>query len=180
MNQITVEVFYQEAKERLRLSLVSGEKAMSKRNIVGVDINRMGMALTGYLKWFPSDRVQLIGKTEYGREIFGLPANPPHAKDGEPGHNHQYWGRVNIIFVLEIRRLTVRIVPGEVRIGKVVLSNHLMLAAGILGTTGSSLARILDCGAGGVVTPVRALLRLMGGSSIPWASPTHHANLHWR
>ena len=59
---------------------------------------------------------------------------------------------MNIILVLEILRLTVRIVPGEVRIGKVVPSNHLMLAAGILGTTGSSLARILACGAGGVVT----------------------------
>lgn len=36
--------------------------------------------------------------------------------------------------------------------GGVSLKNHLVLAAGILGTCGSSLARILDCGAGGVVT----------------------------
>jgi len=33
-----------------------------------------------------------------------------------------------------------------------VLGNHLLLAAGILGTTGSSLKRILSLGAGGVVT----------------------------
>jgi dihydroorotate dehydrogenase (NAD+) catalytic subunit len=42
--------------------------------------------------------------------------------------------------------------PGPVSLGEVVLDNHLILAAGILGTTGSSLNRILSLGAGGVVT----------------------------
>ena len=37
-------------------------------------------------------------------------------------------------------------------VGGVALDNHLLLAAGILGTTGSSLARMLSLGAGGVVT----------------------------
>lgn len=37
-------------------------------------------------------------------------------------------------------------------IGGVPLNNHLLLAAGILGTTGASLARMLAGGAGGVVT----------------------------
>ncbi|MDD1700549.1 MAG: dihydroorotate dehydrogenase [Methanoregula sp.] len=46
----------------------------------------------------------------------------------------------------------VSIRPGPVTIGGVALDNHLLLAAGILGTTGSSLARILSLGAGGVVT----------------------------
>lgn len=41
---------------------------------------------------------------------------------------------------------------GPVRIGGVALRNHLILAAGILGTTGASLARVLRAGAGGVVT----------------------------
>ena len=41
---------------------------------------------------------------------------------------------------------------GPVTLGGVVLDNHLLLAAGILGTTGSSLKRILSLGAGGVVT----------------------------
>ncbi|MCX6684795.1 MAG: dihydroorotate dehydrogenase [Methanoregula sp.] len=41
---------------------------------------------------------------------------------------------------------------GPVTVGGVVLDNHLLLAAGILGTTGSSLARMLSLGAGGVVT----------------------------
>jgi len=46
----------------------------------------------------------------------------------------------------------VQIRPGPITIGGVTLDNHLLLAAGILGTTGSSLARMLSLGAGGVVT----------------------------
>lgn len=42
--------------------------------------------------------------------------------------------------------------PGKVTIGGVTLENHLLLAAGVLGTTGASLARMLTLGAGGVVT----------------------------
>ena len=42
----------------------------------------------------------------------------------------------------------VSIRPGPVNLGGVVLDNHLLLAAGILGTTGSSLSRILSSGAG--------------------------------
>jgi dihydroorotate dehydrogenase (NAD+) catalytic subunit len=41
---------------------------------------------------------------------------------------------------------------GPVTVGGVALDNHLLLAAGILGTTGSSLTRMLSLGAGGVVT----------------------------
>jgi dihydroorotate dehydrogenase (NAD+) catalytic subunit len=46
----------------------------------------------------------------------------------------------------------VTIRPGTVTVGGVTLENHLLLAAGILGTTGASLARMLTLGAGGVVT----------------------------
>jgi dihydroorotate dehydrogenase (NAD+) catalytic subunit len=46
--------------------------------------------------------------------------------------------------------LTLR--PGPVDVGGVRLDNHLVLAAGVLGTTGASLARHLRSGAGGVVT----------------------------
>jgi len=41
---------------------------------------------------------------------------------------------------------------GPVTVGGVTLDNHLLLAAGILGTTGASLSRVLARGAGGVVT----------------------------
>ncbi len=46
----------------------------------------------------------------------------------------------------------VSIRPGPVTVGGVKLDNHLLLAAGVLGTTGSSLTRMLLSGAGGVVT----------------------------
>ena len=46
----------------------------------------------------------------------------------------------------------VSIKPGPVTAGGVELNNHLLLAAGVLGTTGSSLSRMLLSGAGGVVT----------------------------
>jgi dihydroorotate dehydrogenase (NAD+) catalytic subunit len=46
----------------------------------------------------------------------------------------------------------VALYPGPVDVGGIRLKKHLMLAAGILGTTGASLARILANGAGGVVT----------------------------
>lgn len=42
--------------------------------------------------------------------------------------------------------------PGPVSVGGVELPNHLILAAGVLGTTGASLSRMLQLGAGGVVT----------------------------
>lgn len=46
----------------------------------------------------------------------------------------------------------VQISPGPVTVGGITLENHLMLAAGVLGTTGASLSRMLNLGAGGVVT----------------------------
>ncbi|OPX75553.1 MAG: dihydroorotate dehydrogenase 1B [Methanoregulaceae archaeon PtaB.Bin152] len=46
----------------------------------------------------------------------------------------------------------LRLAPAPVRVGGVTLGNHLVLAAGILGTTGASLGRVLSQGAGGVVT----------------------------
>lgn len=46
----------------------------------------------------------------------------------------------------------VSLKPGPVTVGGVAFSNHLLLAAGVLGTTGASLARMLQMGAGGVVT----------------------------
>ena len=46
----------------------------------------------------------------------------------------------------------VTIRPGKIKVGGVNLDNHLLLAAGILGTTGASLSRMLTLGAGGVVS----------------------------
>lgn len=46
----------------------------------------------------------------------------------------------------------VSIRAGPVSVGGVPINNHLILAAGILGTTGASLSRMLNAGAGAVVT----------------------------
>ena len=46
----------------------------------------------------------------------------------------------------------VTLTPGEITVGGMRLHNHCILAAGVLGTTGASLARMLKSGAGGVVT----------------------------
>ena len=46
--------------------------------------------------------------------------------------------------------LTLR--GGPVTVGRVALRNHLLLAAGVLGTTGASLTRALRSGAGGAIT----------------------------
>ncbi|MDD1646120.1 MAG: dihydroorotate dehydrogenase [Methanomicrobiales archaeon] len=46
----------------------------------------------------------------------------------------------------------IRLVPGTVSLGGVEMANHLVLAAGILGTTGSSIRRVLEAGAGAAVT----------------------------
>ncbi|MBQ7089346.1 MAG: HPr(Ser) kinase/phosphatase [Clostridia bacterium] len=37
-----------------------------ERMVVSADINRPGLALSGYLDYFDSDRIQIIGKNEYG------------------------------------------------------------------------------------------------------------------
>jgi HPr kinase/phosphorylase len=63
MKKISVDTFFQQAKERLHLTPLA-EEGMPERYIVSVDINRMGMALTGYLKWFAYERLQILGKTE--------------------------------------------------------------------------------------------------------------------
>ena len=46
----------------------------------------------------------------------------------------------------------IQLQSGPVEVGGVTLRNHLILAAGVLGTCGSSLARMLREGAGAVVS----------------------------
>lgn len=64
MKNFTVESFYQKSKERLRLSPTTAREGMRDRFVVSVDVNRLGMALTGFFKWFAAERVQIFGKTE--------------------------------------------------------------------------------------------------------------------
>ena len=60
---ITVDEFYGNLKEKIKLRLVAGEKGL-KRRITSAEINRPGLALSGYFKYFASQRVQIMGKVE--------------------------------------------------------------------------------------------------------------------
>jgi HPr kinase/phosphorylase len=50
-------------EEELGLSLVSGKGGI-ERPLVSPDIHRPGLALAGYVRFFPKDRVQVMGRTE--------------------------------------------------------------------------------------------------------------------
>lgn len=56
--------------ENFNLTLVAGEDGVH-REIITSDISRPGMEMTGYFKYYPKERLQLIGKTEmaYFREL---------------------------------------------------------------------------------------------------------------
>ncbi|MFC1668459.1 HPr(Ser) kinase/phosphatase [Chlamydiota bacterium] len=60
---ITVESFYKGLVSGLRLFLVAGQKGL-KRKIRMAEVNRPGLALSGYFKHFASGRVQVFGKVE--------------------------------------------------------------------------------------------------------------------
>ena len=60
---VSVEHFYNQHAARLQLKLVVGEEGMGRLIREGA-VNRLGMALTGFIKYFAFRRVQLIGKSE--------------------------------------------------------------------------------------------------------------------
>lgn len=63
MQSITVREFYENLKDKLKLRLIAGEAGLD-RKITVAEINRPGLALAGYFKYFASKRVQVIGKVE--------------------------------------------------------------------------------------------------------------------
>lgn len=56
-------VTVQELVDALHLTVFAGEANLS-RKITSVDINRPGLALAGYLRYHPAERIQLLGRTE--------------------------------------------------------------------------------------------------------------------
>jgi HPr kinase/phosphorylase len=60
---VTVEKFYTENASSLQLKLVAGASGL-KRIIREPTVNRPGLALTGFTKYFASKRVQVIGNAE--------------------------------------------------------------------------------------------------------------------
>lgn len=63
IKSLTVGDFIEKTKENLKVQVVAGEPGLD-RTISISDINRPGLALTGYLDFFAFDRVQVMGLTE--------------------------------------------------------------------------------------------------------------------
>ena len=61
--ELTVGDLVKEQGERLRLELLSGEKSLARR-ITVADLNRPGLALSGFLDRFRAERVQVFGAGE--------------------------------------------------------------------------------------------------------------------
>ncbi len=62
--QVTVKQFMSVGASRLGLSIVSGENGLD-RVIRETAINRPGLALAGFYRYFPDKRIQLIGNAEF-------------------------------------------------------------------------------------------------------------------
>ena len=60
---VSVEHFHTQHAARLQLKLVAGQDGMGRLSRAGA-VTRLGMALTGFIKYFAYRRVQLIGKSE--------------------------------------------------------------------------------------------------------------------
>ncbi len=65
MTFITALEFYRENREKFGLDILAGEQYLHKKKIVVSDINRPGLALAGYFGYFPYERIQVFGKTEF-------------------------------------------------------------------------------------------------------------------
>ena len=63
MKGIRVEDFFNGLHDDLKLDLVAGHSGM-KRRIRVAEMNRPGLALTGFFKYFARNRVQILGKVE--------------------------------------------------------------------------------------------------------------------
>ncbi len=63
MHAIEVNHFHESMKNEARLRLVAGKKGL-RRQIKVAEINRPGLAITGFFDYFASKRVQVLGKVE--------------------------------------------------------------------------------------------------------------------
>lgn len=64
MTTLTIGELIKKKERDLDLTLLSGGKGL-ERNITVSEINRPGLALSGYLDYFPSERVQIMGLGEH-------------------------------------------------------------------------------------------------------------------
>lgn len=65
MSYITVKEFYDDNKNKFHLRMLAGQDYFFKKKIIVSDINRPGLALTGFFDYYPYERIQVFGKTEF-------------------------------------------------------------------------------------------------------------------
>jgi HPr kinase/phosphorylase len=63
LSPVTVEQFYTDHAEPLKMRLVAGDQGLG-RPIREATVNRPGLALAGFRKYFAPKRVQVIGNCE--------------------------------------------------------------------------------------------------------------------
>ena len=63
MDGLTIGIFLSENNERLGLELIAGKKGLDNV-IISPELNRPGLALSGFIDLFTYNRVQLLGNTE--------------------------------------------------------------------------------------------------------------------
>jgi HPr kinase/phosphorylase len=63
MPSLTVREMLERLSSRLKLECLTGDPD-PERKITSQDVNRPGLAMTGYVEDFPGDRVQILGQTE--------------------------------------------------------------------------------------------------------------------
>ena len=63
MSSIPVHVLEQDRDHRLNLTLMAGRKGLQKQ-IAHPQVQKMGLALTGFIQFISPERLQIIGKTE--------------------------------------------------------------------------------------------------------------------
>lgn len=65
MDRITAKDFFDDNRHKFGLKVLSGSQYLAKKEIIVTDINRPGLALAGFFDYFPFERVQIFGKTEF-------------------------------------------------------------------------------------------------------------------
>lgn len=63
-DHITVNFFYEQCKDRFRLTKVTKKEIGSDRCVTDKDLHRPGLALAGYVELFTFSRIQVFGNTE--------------------------------------------------------------------------------------------------------------------
>ncbi len=72
MKRVSMEKLRCDLQTKLKLRLLAGEKGLARKQVSIAEVNRPGMALTGFFDYFPESQVQVVGLTEF-TYLRGIP-----------------------------------------------------------------------------------------------------------